>query len=357
MNLEGRVQRLRRAVLAALPRRARLDLEARARASTSTLPPHAAGVFAELAAEALPRPHARRPRAARAASRAARRTSHPPRRRRPTPAEDGERRAPAPALPPALLGTGRRARPRARLPAPGSRRRALARRRRAAAGSPTATPCVVRSNGTSVELRARVNRKLVDGVVRVADEHAGDLHPDGRGGEAVTQPVDWWVSLIEAFVVINLVMVTFAYLTLAERKVMGRMQLRYGPNRAGLRGSLQPIADLLKLLQQGELPADRGDRLGVHPRPVPRRVHRAHDVLGDPVRAGLDGRRRLHPGPGRRPRHRAHPHLRRSARSACTASSSAAGRPTRSTRSSAPCGRARSSSRTRSRSRSPSSAS
>ena len=36
---------------------------------------------------------------------------------------------------------------------------------------------VVRSNGTSVELRARVNRKLIDGVVRVADEHAGDLHP------------------------------------------------------------------------------------------------------------------------------------------------------------------------------------
>ncbi len=34
----------------------------------------------------------------------------------------------------------------------------------------------VRSNGTSVELRARVNRKLVAGVVRVADEHAGDLH-------------------------------------------------------------------------------------------------------------------------------------------------------------------------------------
>jgi NADH-quinone oxidoreductase subunit H len=58
------------------------------------------------------------------------------------------------------------------------------------------------------------------------------------------------VSLIEAFVVINLVMVTFAYLTLAERKVMGRMQLRYGPNRAGPRGSLQPIADLLKLLNK-----------------------------------------------------------------------------------------------------------
>jgi NADH-quinone oxidoreductase subunit H len=66
----------------------------------------------------------------------------------------------------------------------------------------------------------------------------------------VTQPVEWYVSLIQAFIVINLVMATFAYLTLAERKVMGRMQLRYGPNRAGFRGLLQPIADLLKLLNK-----------------------------------------------------------------------------------------------------------
>ena len=66
----------------------------------------------------------------------------------------------------------------------------------------------------------------------------------------MTPSVDWWVSLIEAVVVINLVMATFAYLTLAERKIMGRMQLRYGPNRAGFRGMLQPIADLLKLLNK-----------------------------------------------------------------------------------------------------------
>jgi NADH-quinone oxidoreductase subunit G len=35
---------------------------------------------------------------------------------------------------------------------------------------------IVSSNGTSVELRARVNRSLLDGVVRVADEHASELH-------------------------------------------------------------------------------------------------------------------------------------------------------------------------------------
>jgi NADH-quinone oxidoreductase subunit H len=61
---------------------------------------------------------------------------------------------------------------------------------------------------------------------------------------------EWYVSLIQAFVIINLVMATFAYMTLAERKVMGRMQLRYGPNRAGPFGLLQPIADLVKLLNK-----------------------------------------------------------------------------------------------------------
>jgi anaerobic selenocysteine-containing dehydrogenase len=35
---------------------------------------------------------------------------------------------------------------------------------------------LVRSNGTSVALRARVNRKLVEGVARIAEEHAADLH-------------------------------------------------------------------------------------------------------------------------------------------------------------------------------------
>jgi NADH-quinone oxidoreductase subunit H len=61
---------------------------------------------------------------------------------------------------------------------------------------------------------------------------------------------EWYVSLVMAFVVINLVMATFAYVTLAERKVIARMQLRYGPNRVGPFGLLQPVADLLKLLNK-----------------------------------------------------------------------------------------------------------
>jgi NADH-quinone oxidoreductase subunit H len=60
----------------------------------------------------------------------------------------------------------------------------------------------------------------------------------------------WWVSAIKGFVIINLVLLTFAYTTLLERKALARMQLRYGPNRAGPFGLLQPIADLVKLVRK-----------------------------------------------------------------------------------------------------------
>jgi NADH-quinone oxidoreductase subunit H len=60
----------------------------------------------------------------------------------------------------------------------------------------------------------------------------------------------WWIALLEAIVVVNLVMVAFAFMTWVERKLIGRMQRRYGPNRAGPFGLLQPIADLVKLIRK-----------------------------------------------------------------------------------------------------------
>jgi NADH-quinone oxidoreductase subunit H len=64
----------------------------------------------------------------------------------------------------------------------------------------------------------------------------------------VTEP--WWISLIKSALIVNLVMAAFAYTTWLERKLLGRMQNRYGPNRAGPYGLLQPIADLIKLIRK-----------------------------------------------------------------------------------------------------------
>jgi NADH-quinone oxidoreductase subunit H len=72
----------------------------------------------------------------------------------------------------------------------------------------------------------------------------------------ITQTIPWFdgilasiiIILIKAFALIIPLMLTVAYFTYAERKVIGYMQLRLGPNRVGPKGWLQPIADAVKLM-------------------------------------------------------------------------------------------------------------
>ncbi len=54
--------------------------------------------------------------------------------------------------------------------------------------------------------------------------------------------------LIKIVIIVLPLMLAVAYLTYAERKVIGAMQVRIGPYRVGWKGTLQPIADALKLM-------------------------------------------------------------------------------------------------------------
>ena len=65
---------------------------------------------------------------------------------------------------------------------------------------------------------------------------------------AVIQTVVW--TLIKIMAIVVPLMLGVAYLTYAERKIIGWMQVRIGPNRVGFQGLLQPIADGLKLLMK-----------------------------------------------------------------------------------------------------------
>ena len=66
-------------------------------------------------------------------------------------------------------------------------------------------------------------------------------------------PDGFIVTAIKSFVLVNLVMVMFAFMTWFERRLIGRFQVRLGPNRVGPFGLLQPIADLGKLIQKESL--------------------------------------------------------------------------------------------------------
>jgi NADH-quinone oxidoreductase subunit H len=65
-----------------------------------------------------------------------------------------------------------------------------------------------------------------------------------------------YITIVKALVLTNLLMLFFAFMTWAERKLIGRFQVRYGPNRVGPYGLLQPIADLGKMARKQHVVPD-----------------------------------------------------------------------------------------------------
>ncbi|MFC3994587.1 NADH-quinone oxidoreductase subunit NuoH [Nocardiopsis sediminis] len=63
----------------------------------------------------------------------------------------------------------------------------------------------------------------------------------------------WWITLIKALVIFVFLMVCVLMMIMADRKVMGRMQQRHGPNRFGPWGLLQSLADGVKLSLKEDL--------------------------------------------------------------------------------------------------------
>src|SRR2546423_15691562 len=68
-------------------------------------------------------------------------------------------------------------------------------------------------------------------------------------------------SLINIAGVLGVFMTLFALISVLERKILGRIQNRYGPNRVGPFGLFQPIADGIKMLIKEDVVPARADKI------------------------------------------------------------------------------------------------
>ncbi|MBE3074441.1 MAG: NADH-quinone oxidoreductase subunit H, partial [Actinobacteria bacterium] len=70
----------------------------------------------------------------------------------------------------------------------------------------------------------------------------------------------WWLSLVKALFVFVFLLINVVIVIWFERRVVGRMQQRPGPNRAGPFGLMQTLADGIKLVLQEDLIPDKADK-------------------------------------------------------------------------------------------------
>jgi NADH-quinone oxidoreductase subunit H len=56
----------------------------------------------------------------------------------------------------------------------------------------------------------------------------------------------WWIQIVKVLVIFGIAFAILPILTIYERKLLGRFQARYGPNRVGPFGLMQPLAEIVK---------------------------------------------------------------------------------------------------------------
>src|SRR6266481_8462275 len=71
---------------------------------------------------------------------------------------------------------------------------------------------------------------------------------------------DLGLKLLGITITFTVVMLVVAYTVLAERRILGFIQGRLGPNRVGYGGALQPFADLLKFILKEDIVPDKSTR-------------------------------------------------------------------------------------------------
>ena len=86
------------------------------------------------------------------------------------------------------------------------------------------------------------------------------MQRDHRGRSSSLSNPELVIDVVRAGVVIFGLMTAMAYLTWFERRVIGRLQVRPGPNRVGFAGLLQPLADAVKLLLKEDIVPSSADK-------------------------------------------------------------------------------------------------